>query len=166
MSADKEILKYLYEDKLKRHIKYKGIRTGFLGLPDFKYYKYQTLANRFSDLKNKGYVAEKNGNYFITDKGTEFLHGPDKSRILFRNFSVVAKSQDKDLLIIYDIPENKKSERDWFRRQLRSLNFVMIQRSVWVGPSPLPKDFVAYVKELKIGDSFKTFKLAKGYGQK
>lgn len=167
MSVEKEILKYLYEYKLKSHLKYKGIRTGFLGLPDFKYYKYQTLANRFSDLKNKGYVAEKNGNYFITDRGVEFLHGGSEIRTVLKKFSATTSDKDKkDLLIIYDIPEDKKVERDWFRRQLRSLNFIMIQRSAWVGPSPLPPEFIAYVKKIKIGDKFKTFKLAKGYGEK
>ncbi len=39
----------------------------------------------------------------------------------------------------------------------------MIQRSVWVGPSPLPKDFLDYLKEIKLGDNLKMFKLSKGY---
>ena len=64
---------------------------------------------------------------------------------------------------MYDIPHTLKKERDWFRRQLINFGYVMIQKSVWVGPSPLPKDFLAYLKEIKIGDSFKTFKLAKSY---
>ncbi|MBK5215715.1 MAG: hypothetical protein JJE53_02830, partial [Candidatus Pacebacteria bacterium] len=40
---------------------------------------------------------------------------------------------------------------------------IMIQKSVWVGPSPLPKDFLLYLKEIEIGDDFKIFKLAKSY---
>ena len=42
----------------------------------------------------------------------------------------------------------------------------MIQRSVWVGPSPLPIEFSSYLKEIKLGDNLKTFKLARGYGEK
>ena len=76
------------------------------------------------------------------------------------------KDAPKNLLLIYDIPEVMKKERDWFRRQLKSFDFIMIQRSVWVGPSPLPKDFLDYLKEIKIGDNFKTFKLAKPYTEK
>jgi len=64
---------------------------------------------------------------------------------------------------MYDIPHNLKKERDWFRRQLIKFEYIMIQKSVWVGPSPLPKDFLDYLKEIKIGDNFKTFKLAKPY---
>ncbi len=163
MSIEREILEYLHKEKSKTfRPKYKGIRVGFLGLPDFQYYKYQTLANRCSDLKRKGYIKEKNGNYFITNKGLDFLEG--QARPILKKFSTEKTENDpKNLLIIYDIPEQKRSEREWFRRNLKNLHFIMIQKSVWVGPSPLPKDFLDYLKEIKIGDSFKTFKLEKGY---
>ncbi|MBI3305960.1 CRISPR-associated endonuclease Cas2 [Candidatus Nomurabacteria bacterium] len=69
----------------------------------------------------------------------------------------------KNLIVMYDIPDSLKKERDWFRRHLVKFGYVMIQRSVWVGPSPLPKNFLGYLKEIKIGDNFKTFKLAKSY---
>jgi hypothetical protein len=59
-----------------------------------------------------------------------------------------------------------KKERDWFRRQLITFGFIMIQKSVWVGPSPLPKEFLDYLRKIKIGDNFKTFKLEKGYENK
>ncbi len=64
---------------------------------------------------------------------------------------------------MYDIPHLQKKERDWFRRQLVNFGYIMIQKSVWVGPSPLPDDFLDYLKEIKIKDNFKTFKLAKSY---
>lgn len=69
----------------------------------------------------------------------------------------------KNLIVMYDIPHSLKKERDWFRRQLIKFGYIMIQKSVWVGPSPLPKDFLAYAKEIKIGDKLVTFKLAKPY---
>ena len=69
----------------------------------------------------------------------------------------------KNLIVMYDIPDNLKKERDWFRRQLIKFDYVMIQRSVWIGPSPLPEHFLDYLKEIKIGDKFKTFKLAKSH---
>lgn len=162
MSAERKILHYLNNYKNKNHLNYKGIRTGLFGLPDFEYYKYQTLANKFSSLKHNGYIKEINGNFIITDKGIIFLNS--KEKISFKKFLAnKTKNSPKDLLIIYDIPEDKKSERNWFRRHLKDFHFIMIQRSVWVGPSPLPKDFLEYIKSIKIGNSFKTFKLAKGY---
>ena len=162
MSAEKLILQYLSENKNKQVIRHAGIHLGFLGLPNFKYYKYQTLANRCSDLKSRGYVKEINGSYLITYKGEEYLNKKENND--FKKFISEKKETDpKDLLILYDIPQNQTSARNWFRRELKKFNFVMIQRSVWVGPSPLPSDFLKYVKEIKIEDNFKTFKLAKGY---
>lgn len=80
--------------------------------------------------------------------------------------SMFSKNTPKNLLLIYDVPETMKKERDWFRRQLVNFGFVMVQRSVWVGPSPLPKDFLEYLKKIKIENNFQTFKLAKGYESK
>lgn len=162
MSAEREILKYFSENKNKRIIRYKGIRVGLLGLPDFKHYKYQTLANKFSNLKQKGYIREVNGTFLITQTGENFLK--QKGRSTFKTFKSEKTEKDpKDLLILYDIPQDQTSIRNWFRRELRVFHFVMIQRSVWVGPSPLPKDFLMYLKEMKISDHFKTFKLEKGF---
>jgi CRISPR-associated endonuclease Cas2 len=76
------------------------------------------------------------------------------------------ENSSKDLLIVYDIPESKKRERDWFRRQLKKFGYILIQRSVWVGPSPLPNYFLKYIKEIGIEKSFISFKLAKSYSSK
>lgn len=73
------------------------------------------------------------------------------------------KNSPKNLIIMYDIPDRRKSEREWFRRQLQYFGYVMIQRSVWVGPSPLPRSFVSYLKSVKLRDKLKTFKLARPY---
>ena len=77
--------------------------------------------------------------------------------------SFFKKDSPKNLIVMYDIPHNLKKERDWFRRHLVKFGYVMIQKSVWVGPSPLPKNFLNYLKEIKIENKFKTFKLARPY---
>lgn len=77
--------------------------------------------------------------------------------------SMFTKKSPRDLILMYDVTEDKKKERDWFRRQLKNFGYIMIQRSVWVGPSPLPKEFIDYVKSLGLQGSLKTFKLAKAY---
>jgi CRISPR-associated endonuclease Cas2 len=162
MSIEKTILQYLSDIKGKHVVRYKGTRLGFLGLPDFKYYKYQSLANRCSELKNMGYIKEVNGIYFITYKGEEFLN--KKTRDIFNKFEPNKTDKDpKDLLLLYDIPEEKRSERNWFRKELKNFHFIMIQRSVWVGPSPLPKEFTEYLKSVGLKNTIKIFKLKKGY---
>ena len=119
-----------------RRLKYRGISVNLLGLPDFGLDDYK----KEKKINKRKYLCS-----FIS------------------NFS---ENSPKNLLLIYDIPEPMKKERDWFRRHLIKFGYIMIQRSVWVGPSPLPKEFLNYLKEIKIGDNFKTFKLAKGYESK
>lgn len=162
MSAERTILEYLKKNKNKKHLRSKGLRTGFLGLPDFKFYKYQTLANRFSCLKSKGFIKEINGVLCITDKGENFLKKEEK-KILKKFITDKKETDPKDLLLLYDIPQKETTLRNWFRRELVSFHFIMVQKSVWVGPSPLPKEFLDYVKSLGLKNKIKTFKLKKGY---
>lgn len=162
MSVEKLILEYLSENKNKPAIRHAGVRLGFLGLPDFKYYKYQTLANKCSGLKSGGYIKEVNGICFITPKGEDFLK--QKDRNIFKKFESNKTDKDpKDLLLLYDIPEDKKAQRNWFRKELINFHFIMIQKSVWVGPSPLPVEFTQYLKSVGLKDTIKTFKLEKGF---
>lgn len=78
------------------------------------------------------------------------------------NFSF-SLSAPRDMIVIYDFPASKRKERDWFRRQLKMMDYVMIQKSVWIGPSPLPKELLNYVRSIGLSDQLKTFKLAKPY---
>ena len=97
-------------------------------------------------------------------------HGVDWKKIMRKKISYNVsfeccfdQKSPKNLIVMYDIPHLQKKERDWFRRQLIKFGYVMIQKSVWVGPSPLPDEFMKYLKEIKIGNHLKTFKLAKSY---
>ncbi len=81
-------------------------------------------------------------------------------------FSPFKKSSIKNMIVMYDVPIEKKKERDWFRRHLKKFNYTMIQKSVWVGPSPLPTQFMDYVKSIGLKEKIKTFKLAKNYTEK
>lgn len=121
----------------RKKLYYKGMRVNAFGLPVFN-----------------GSKKEQNRKFSRTRKRS-FYH------VSF--LSSFKKYAPKNLIVMYDIPHTLKKERDWFRRHLIKFGYIIIQKSVWVGPSPLPKDFLIYLKEIKIGDSFKTFKLAKHY---
>ena len=72
-------------------------------------------------------------------------------------------SAPKDLIVMYDLPKDMKKEREWFLRHLKKFDYIMVQRSVWVGPSPLPIDFLNYVKSIGLINKLRTLKLAKPY---
>ena len=117
----------------RRKLRYKGMSVNMFGLPSF------------SDSKKKKDIRIKKREYlqsFISD---------------------FKKDAPKNLLLIYDIPHTRKKERDWFRRQLKNFGFIMIQKSAWVGPSPLPANFLVYLKKIGLQKEFKTFKLSESY---
>jgi len=120
---------------MKRYLKYKGVTVNSFGIPVL-----------FSE-DNK-----------IPDKNSKRVYS--RYRCFEHNFPLGAS---KDLVVIYDIPDSKRKERDWFRRHLQKFDYTMIQKSVWVGPSPLPKDFLNYVKSIGLLNKIKTLKLAKPY---
>ena len=119
----------------KKSLNYKGVKVNALGIP-------VDWIPKGKKMKGSGRVKEL---YYASFKS------------LFR------EDAPKNLIVMYDIPSHLKKERDWFRRQLIKFGYVMIQKSVWVGPSPLPKDFLDYAKEIKINDKLVTFKLAKPF---
>ncbi len=112
-------------------------------------------------MRKIGLVEDLNDELIVTSKGQEYIKKKmDSFEQFYYNFH---KDAPKNLIVMFDIPETKKAEREWLRWHLKKFNYSMIQKSVWVGPSPLPKEFLDYVKKINIKDGLKTFKLAKGY---
>jgi DNA-binding transcriptional regulator PaaX len=121
---------------MKKRRNYKGVPVNAIGIPIFNLQKKPVA--RFPKNKNKSLY-----NYSFS--------------------SPFDKKHPKNLIVMYDIPHEFKKERDWLRRHLVKFEYVMIQKSVWVGPSPLPKEFLIYLKEINIGNNLKTFKLSKPF---
>lgn len=126
----------VYNSGMARTFSYKGVRVNSFGLPVW------------SD-KTRVKTEERERKFYHLSFVSPFK-----------------KHSPKNLVVMYDIPERKKKERDWLRRQLIEFGYTMIQRSVWVGPSPLPREFVEYVRAIGLRGKLKTFKLAKPYSGK
>lgn len=160
MAIKEEILNILNTPKFY----YKGIPINGFFLPVFKENKKQSIRNEFNQLYKNGYVNKLNGNFIINKKGKYYLKKYKKPQL--KNFEIIENKGPKNLLLLYDIPEPMKKERDWFRRTLIKFGFVMVQKSVWVGPSPIPKEFSDYVKSIGLKNNIKIFKLKNGYKPK
>lgn len=46
------------------------------------------------------------------------------------------------MIVMFDIPESHKRVRNWLRIELALLGFEILQKSVWLGPTPLPREFI------------------------
>lgn len=138
---------------------YKGVRVNLFGIPQLSSHKYESLKSGISKLKKKQYIAKNNSGWFLTPKGRKYLMRRYDSLIQFN--SSFSKNESKNLLVMFDIPETKKTEREWLRWHLKKFYYVMIQKSVWQGPSPLPKEFLDYLKKIKLVEHLKMFKISK-----
>lgn len=119
--------------------------------------KNQTLKTTLYRLKKRGLIKNEKGIWGITKDGIEFL----KNRSLSKkpHFSNTHKNKQKDLIIIFDIPENKRKIRDWLRGELKTLGFTLVQKSVWIGSSPLPQELIKYLSKIDILSHIKFFKV-------
>lgn len=53
-----------------------------------------------------------------------------------------AEQDNKIKIVVFDVPEKEKWKRGWLRDALRSLDFKMLQKSVWAGKSKIPEAFL------------------------
>lgn len=157
LSIEEKILKLLAEPVCR----YKGISVNIIGLPTLSLYKKQSINNAVYRLTKNGYVSKNSDSFILLPKGRKYIENKKMKMVTFE--SPFKKNSPKNLLVMFDIPEDKKSEREWFRFQLRQFGYTMIQKSVWVGPSPLPNEFLDYTKKLNLKKCIKTFKLEKPY---
>jgi hypothetical protein len=162
MSIVMEILEYLWNQK----IYYGQIKVNAFGIPIFWDEKKSNCSkNSFestlSQLKKRGFVEQKEKKFILTKSGKEYFENKNKLYVKFS--SPFPLNSPKNLLLMFDVPESKRAERNWLRWHLKEFQYYMIQQSVWVGPSPLPKKFKEHAKNMGLNKFVKTFKLAKPY---
>ncbi|MFT5359677.1 MAG: DNA-binding transcriptional regulator PaaX [Candidatus Paceibacteria bacterium] len=54
-------------------------------------------------------------------------------------------------MILVDIPEDRKAERESFRYLLKKAGFLLLKNSVWISPYPLEHMFAEIKKDLSLG---------------
>lgn len=90
---------------------------------------------------NKSYIK-------LTKKGKTKLN----SIRLLGEEALVAQTWDGFWrVIILDIPEDRKNERESLRYLLKKANFVCVKNTVWISPHPYEHLFVNIKKDLSLG---------------
>ena len=135
--------------RMRRMMRY-GVDS-YLELNDFKKHK-ESERNRFNSLlwylKKKGLIERKKGNKWkITEGGIKWLKTHSHKLIPFESNEL---KKGEKIIIIFDIPEKSKKKRDWLRKSLVNIDFKMLQKSVWMGDSKLPEEFILEMKNLNI----------------
>lgn len=105
--------------------------------------KKSALAMALRRLKTRGLIEESKIDnqivYKLTSSGQELI---SKSEKLLPN--------NQSILVVFDIPEQKRFIRNLFRRNLKKWGFVQFQKSVWLSQNDVYQKLEAYINDLKI----------------
>ncbi|PIR89516.1 MAG: hypothetical protein COU07_01285 [Candidatus Harrisonbacteria bacterium CG10_big_fil_rev_8_21_14_0_10_40_38] len=102
-----------------------------------------------SRLKKQGLIEKSSRGWNVTKLGRH----KSAAAIRFSSYADFAKSKNgivPNTIIIFDIPEQERVKRNTLREDLKALGFNQLQKSVWMGWSPLPAAFVSHIKSLGI----------------
>ena len=161
MSMVMEVLEGLWNT----HLYYKGVKVNMFGVPVFlknkKNHPENSFQITFTRLRKNGLIEIKFEKWILTEKGKQYFENKNKLYLKFNSPFVL--DAPKNLLLMFDIPESRRAERNWLRWHLKEFQYHRLQQSVWVGPSPLPKKFGTHLKKLGLYDCIKTFRLSKPY---
>ncbi len=123
--------------------------------------KYRLL---FYKLKKDGLVVEKARDNKVSPSLTK--DGKEKLNNLMAGYLFSPHRYCKELsknlvIVIFDIPEIHRNRRGWLRSVLRNLGFTMIQKSVWVGKSKIPRQFIDDLHKLSLSSYVEIFQVVK-----
>ncbi len=107
----------------------------------------ETLQKRLYELKHSGYIQRDYRGYSLTKKGKEHLRQYD-IKTLF-----IQKSQQWDKrwrIVLFDIPESRRHDRNKFRKALKGLGFHPLQRSVFIHPYPCEAEVLVLCQRYRI----------------
>lgn len=106
----------------------------------FRNDSYRRVYTHIYQLEKRGYLEK------YKHKDLEFIRISSKGSAIIETLK--REKDGKWKLIIFDIPESRRSVRDYLRTKLKQLGFKKWQNSIWVTPYKLPHDVVEELKEL------------------
>jgi len=114
-------------------------------------YNPESFNRTIRRLEQEGLIKksknEKKTHLLLTDQGRKFIK---KHREVDHGSP---HSWDKKWrLVVFDIPEEKRKLRNYFRRYLITLGFGKVQRSIWISPYDFSTIIQRYAKKLRLSD--------------
>lgn len=120
-----------------------------LGLPTGYKFSKPTFSVVLNRLQEQGFIAKTSGSrysvWILTNQGKDRLKS-------YGHFIKPAKPDGVPRLVMYDISEKERRKRDWLRYELVACGYDQLQKSVWLGYSPLPKEFIQSLKDMNLKD--------------
>lgn len=130
----------------------KKLRDGYLS-------SVENLIEAFAGRTNKATIRSLNGlvkeelivlggeRIYLSKRGKKLLSEIEKSEIAI---NIMDEWDGLWRIVAYDIPEELKKERDWFRRKLVELKFTKVQGSMWLYPYECKEEIAVLAQGLRL----------------
>lgn len=116
---------------------------GIHGLP--KHTKRESVRTTLWRLQKKGLVERtQEGKFKLSERGTKFMKQKERPP--------EEPWDGKWRLITFDVPEKRRSERDWLRNALMNAGYTFVQRSVFLGKKPIPRVIFETIQERDLSE--------------
>lgn len=104
-----------------------------------------TIKKNLERLVEQGFVEKKDKKFILSKEGIRFIE-----YMGLRRSTLKKKWDGKYRLVIFDIPEKQRIDRDWLREELYLLEYVQLQKSVFISKYPLVEDVICDIRKRKI----------------
>jgi len=131
---------------IKEHQKYKE-RQEDKALSKYNTWRLKQLLKRLEKQKD---IKVEDGIVKITENGRNKLLKYD-----LEEMKLTEKPDGRWRIVIYDVAELNKRERKLFQNMLKTLNFLQLQKSVYITPFPCENEIEYLRQRFKIGNDVK-----------
>lgn len=130
---------------------------GIVRLDDFTYHSYKYFGATQLPQLRKSSVSEAIRRLRIQGVIEKSLDNEGKAVLVLTKlgkeyFEKEAEWDGKFRVVIWDIPEKNRRVRNLFRRKLKEWDFIILQKSVWVGKRNVTEKLKNLIAELDLGD--------------
>ncbi|MCX6730101.1 MAG: hypothetical protein NT058_01220 [Candidatus Portnoybacteria bacterium] len=119
-----------------------NLYRGFYGSgPSRRGLKNKKIKRQWEIQKVINYLAQRKYIKLIQEKQRIYL--AEKGISEFIKFKAIQKKEEWDgkwRIVIFDVSEERRNNRDFLRKQLKWIGFKELQKSVWVFPFDVKKD--------------------------
>ncbi len=111
---------------------------------NFSDYSKNTVSVTLQRMKKKKFITASK----LTRKTIWRITNEGKRH--FKKIPILPPEDGKTRIVMFDIPEERRVERNWLRAELLSCDYTLLQKSVFIGKRPLPRKLLEELKDKKL----------------
>lgn len=99
------------------------------------------IYKRINNLKNSSYFNFDDNNFYLNNAGRiKVIENIIKKKKTIKGWDGTWRA------IIFDVPEKKRHQRNFLRRELKLMGFRELQHSIWIIPYDVEKELLCLLK--------------------